>query len=265
VAAEAPIAGSGAPAAAASEAAGASEPTRPDDGDVEGRIAAAAAQTAQLLQRFRPGQSLDDALEAYEREQAALTASAGAAPEPVTAATDLPPEPVAVEPAPELEVEPARIAPEAPEPERIAATAADDAGSDVIPEPAPEPRVDVVPQPTWRIVAPDTTADGVPAPPAGAPGPISEPSVPGAEPQWPARPEWPSQRPVAGGLPFLGRPVAGEGGMDALWAESAREVTTTPAMGSTPKTTGGVQPCVSCGLSLSASARFCRRCGTRQG
>jgi ribosomal protein L40E len=26
----------------------------------------------------------------------------------------------------------------------------------------------------------------------------------------------------------------------------------------------GVQACGECGLSLSASARFCRRCGTRQ-
>jgi ribosomal protein L40E len=26
----------------------------------------------------------------------------------------------------------------------------------------------------------------------------------------------------------------------------------------------GVQSCGECGLSLSASARFCRRCGTRQ-
>jgi ribosomal protein L40E len=30
-------------------------------------------------------------------------------------------------------------------------------------------------------------------------------------------------------------------------------------------TVSGVQPCSSCGLSLSATARFCRRCGTRQG
>ena len=35
-----------------------------------------------------------------------------------------------------------------------------------------------------------------------------------------------------------------------------------PAAG---KTASGVQPCVSCGLSLSATARFCRRCGTLQG
>jgi hypothetical protein len=43
----------------------------------------------------------------------------------------------------------------------------------------------------------------------------------------------------------------------ALWDASAREVA---AAGSAV----AVQSCGSCGLSLSASARFCRRCGTRQ-
>ena len=65
------------------------------------------------------------------------------------------------------------------------------------------------------------------------------------------------------GLPFLGRPAQPTGGIEALWAESAREVASSadPAA----RAAGGVQPCVSCGLSLSATARFCRRCGTRQG
>jgi ribosomal protein L40E len=30
-------------------------------------------------------------------------------------------------------------------------------------------------------------------------------------------------------------------------------------------TAAGIQACLSCGLPLSATARFCRRCGTRQG
>ena len=52
-------------------------------------------------------------------------------------------------------------------------------------------------------------------------------------------------------------------GLEALWAESNREVVTTP--GAPGKAaSGGVQPCVSCGLSLSGTARFCRRCGTLQ-
>ena len=84
-------------------------------------------------------------------------------------------------------------------------------------------------------------------------------------PQWPTAPQWPAAPPrrdaPAGiaGRPFL--PQA-----DALWAASNQEV-----LGAAPAPLAGAaaapqaQPCVSCGLSLSANARFCRRCGTRQG
>jgi hypothetical protein len=47
------------------------------------------------------------------------------------------------------------------------------------------------------------------------------------------------------------------GSTSALWDASAREVT---GLGSAI----AVQGCGACGLSLSSSARFCRRCGTRQ-
>jgi ribosomal protein L40E len=43
----------------------------------------------------------------------------------------------------------------------------------------------------------------------------------------------------------------------AFWDASAREVAAAAA-------NIGVQSCGQCGLSLSANARFCRRCGTRQ-
>jgi ribosomal protein L40E len=43
----------------------------------------------------------------------------------------------------------------------------------------------------------------------------------------------------------------------SFWEASAREVAGV-------MTNIGVQECGQCGLSLSASARFCRRCGTRQ-
>jgi len=46
-------------------------------------------------------------------------------------------------------------------------------------------------------------------------------------------------------------------GTDALWDASAREV-------AAARSAIAVQNCDGCGLSLSASARFCRRCGTRQ-
>ncbi|HEX2883654.1 MAG TPA: hypothetical protein VHQ42_03685 [Candidatus Limnocylindria bacterium] len=63
------------------------------------------------------------------------------------------------------------------------------------------------------------------------------------------------QRPAV--LPYRSRgaaaPVQGTG----FWEASAREVASAPA-------NIGVQSCGECGLSLSANARFCRRCGTRQ-
>jgi hypothetical protein len=51
---------------------------------------------------------------------------------------------------------------------------------------------------------------------------------------------------------------------DAMWAASAQQVVAAPVVGGSAPI-AGVQPCSSCGLSLSANARFCRRCGTRQG
>lgn len=47
------------------------------------------------------------------------------------------------------------------------------------------------------------------------------------------------------------------GSSSALWDASAREV-------AAARSAVAVQSCGSCGLSLSASARFCRRCGTQQ-
>ena len=132
------------------------------------------------------------------------------------------------------------------------------------PEPEERQRPDVITQPTWRIVAPDAAPAPDPAAPPAAPAiaPVSPAPSPVAvtEPQWPTQPEWPNQRAAAS--PAFGR-AASTGGLESLWAESAREVVTAPAA-SAARAAGGVQPCVSCGLSLSATARFCRRCGTRQ-
>jgi ribosomal protein L40E len=125
--------------------------------------------------------------------------------------------------------------------------------------PAPAPVVDdVVPQPVWQMVAPDPTADASVTPPRDAPAVPAAASA--AAPD--AAPQWPTTAGSANGLPFLGRPAAPQGGLEALWAQSSREVTATPAVAG--RANGVVQPCVSCGLSLSANARFCRRCGTPQ-
>jgi len=65
---------------------------------------------------------------------------------------------------------------------------------------------------------------------------------------------------------LAGRPLLPRDDASALWAASAREVLG-PASGGGPAATvtASPQPCVQCGLSLSANARFCRRCGSRQG
>ena len=110
----------------------------------------------------------------------------------------------------------------------------------------------MLPPSTWRICGRNSVA----------PAPANGVELPTAEPQWPPKPEWPAPQ-ASTGLPFLGRPVQPEGGVESLWAASNRElVATPPAPG---RTAGGIQPCISCGLSLSATARFCRRCGTLQG
>jgi hypothetical protein len=231
----------------------------------------AAAQTTGLLRRFRPGQSIDAELEAFERERSEV--SGAATPEQaVEAAT---PEADIAEP----------IAAEAPDEaaatieDGIAAEAPSPASEPALPAPAavPEPQpiaassvTDVVEQPTWAITAPDA-GGGAPLPPTSEPGgsiPLqassAQPGEPGGEPQWPARPQWPGATPAAG-LPFLGRPATGQGGIEALWAASNQElVTAAPPPGRAAPTNAGIQPCVSCGLSLSATARFCRRCGTLQ-
>ncbi len=334
-----------APAAAAAPAEP-TDPLAPVVEEVDDRAAAAAANTSDLLQRFRPGESLDDEIEAYERSHVDAVAPApepvaaseppfvpsvpepspqpepvvpiAAAHEPVDVYPEPEPEPVEafappapiapapgpeiVEAAPEPEVPPAELpewlrpaivlesvaaAPEpepepvaaAPEPEPVAAApepepepvaAAPEPEPEPVaaapePEPEPEPRVDVVPQPTWQIVAPDSTPV-VETPIAPTQEPVQPPTdavAASAEPQWPAQPEWPTREPAAG-LPFLNRPPAATGGIEALWAASAQEVAQVGQATATRPSTG-VQPCVSCGLSLSANARFCRRCGTRQG
>jgi hypothetical protein len=58
-------------------------------------------------------------------------------------------------------------------------------------------------------------------------------------------------------MELAARAAAGLEVPGAFWEASAREVA--GAMSQV-----GVQSCGDCGLSLSASARFCRRCGTRQ-
>ncbi len=206
------------------------------------RAAALASRTRDLLARFRPGQRIDEAIEAFERaeqEAAAEVTSVAKAVVEEVAAEAIPAAPVepvvAVEPM--VAVEPA-AAPKS--------------------EPAPVPAAD---RGGWRVVAPEISA------PEGN-GPLGEPALPAAAsarltaPQWPASPQWPAAAPSTnGGLQCPAPVAAGHApqhtGTDALWVSSSRDVIGRPG--------SGVQACVSCGLPLSATARFCRRCGSRQG
>jgi hypothetical protein len=283
-------------------------------------------QTGSLLRRFRPGQSLDDELAAFERERfgaeaetieptavesatiegptttgepdMATTAALAAEPEaafepiqpadaghvlePVAAELEVPLEPIAAEG--EAEREPVQLEAVAEpefieverEPEPVAAATAEPepvaepilaAEPEPVVEPEPEPlaaaAADIVEQPTWRISAPDVQG-GPAAPLADAPAASTQPTMPSTpqvEPQWPARPQWPAAQ-ASAGLPFLGRPAQPEGGVESLWDASNRELVTTPPTAG--RSASGIRPCVSCGLSLSANARFCRRCGTLQ-
>ena len=163
----------------------------------------------------------------------------------------------------------------AAQPVELAAPPVEPADPPIEPEPEPEPelvRADLVEQPTWRIVSPPATAplvDGHQPTPAPAPAPaqppvqppvqatVVTPPAPAVEPQWPVHPQLIQADPS-----FLAsRQTAAAAATDAVWAASSRNVVDRPA----GAPAGGVQTCSGCGLSLSATARFCRRCGNRQG
>jgi hypothetical protein len=265
-----------APAEAAAEPAPDAQPA-PADRPVDERAAAAAAQTKALLARFRPGQSIDAALEAYEASmaaseaeslpvEAALAEPAAALAEPAPTA----PEPVAAEASEPLAAEPATDAAPEPVAAAMAAEPAEPPALEPAPEPTPEPATaqgpahpsrpadDRVEVPTWRIVAPDPTpANGHPAEPA-------PPIAATGEPRWPGQPEWPAQAPAPDSAAAIMAARLKARDNEALWAASSREVVTTPPLPANSAIQAAVQSCVSCGLSLSATARFCRRCGTPQ-
>ncbi len=244
-----------------------------------------------VVSGLAPGQSLDDAIAAYEQllatEEAETAASlavpaAQGQPEPVTeepVATESE-QPVATEPEQPVATEPEPIATEPP-PEPVAADAEPVAAAPevVAAEPA-RPVRDEIPQPTWPVPTPDAPVPpAVPDAPAPTQAPAASPWLTVAPddappPVWPTTPQWPSpQRPAAASVPdtpttLAGRPLL-QSDATALWAASAQEVLGAAPLGVAPTPvaapTPTAQPCISCGLSLSANARFCRRCGSRQG
>jgi hypothetical protein len=215
-------------------------------------------QTRGFLRRFRPAAA---AIVATGAADATADEPAPAAAEPPAA------EPPAAEPMPEPVEAAAKLAataalaaaePEAAEPETETAAA------EVAPEPgaAAATQVDTIEQPTWRMVAPDVPAPASPETPDAA--------SPAA---WPASTAWPPATPgaavppaapSAAASPWAARLAMSRPETTGIWAASSREV-----LGATPgpgaPAAAAIQACVSCGLSLSATARFCRRCGSRQG
>ena len=237
----------------------------PADPAVEGdRAAAASVRTSELLRRFRPGQSLDAALDAFESALGDGSDVSGptAAPPVAGAEPETHDEPTAE--ADELDADDA-LAAQAEEPwfEPQPDVAADEPAArepEMIGLEAPaSPRDDRVDVPTWRITSPERPTQ-VPA----RPRPVPDKPFPAAasrQPANPPEPQWPRQ-PTTDSLAFLASRDA-RGSADAIWAASSRDVLAPPTAGDAPP--AGIQSCVSCGLSLSATARFCRRCGTRQG
>ncbi len=210
---------------------------------VDHAAATARGQTRGLLARFRLGRRPEAAPSAdASDERAAATAEPGFAPVAL-------PEPAA-EPASELET----TAEPQPEPEPALVQAAAEQAPQPEPEPAPVQAADTVEQPTWRVVAPEAT----PAP----------------RPDWPDAPAWPSPDPQASSpasqapghaaAPWASRLATARPEPVSVWAASTQEVLAAPGAVAGRGPGPAVQTCVSCGLSLSANARFCRRCGTRQ-
>jgi hypothetical protein len=207
------------------------------------------AVPAPAIAGLGPDQTVEEAVAAFEASQ---TEAVEPAAEAIEAEPAVEPEPVA---AAEAEVAEAPLA---------AATAAED----------------VIAQPVWMATPPlpeVPASDAAPglaaAAQAEAPqAPLGGPTQPEwpSPPQWPSQPQWPSRHPTTPRpATILGRPIVPTEGIDALWAASNQEVLGGAPLGAAPRPGGqpaplAAQPCVNCGLSLSANARFCRRCGSAQ-
>lgn len=119
--------------------------------------------------------------------------------------------------------------------------------------PAPPAAPETTPAaPAWQMVAPETPAPAWPPqtpvyepPPRPPVAPWASPAPPSV---WPPAPVARARGPA---WPPASRAVAPD-----VWLESSRDVLDRPG--------SGVRACFSCGLPLSATAHFCRRCGTRQ-
>ena len=169
-----------------------------------------------------------------------------------------------VEPEPEPEPVVAEVEPE-PEPEPVVAEVEPE------PEPAPPRRIAPISETIVRFPRDPRPAASPPDEPAADPiaAAAVSPEVAARRAQMdllglgdpgegPVAPQRPAVMPYRSrGAAATSNQLAGRAGGPSFWEASAREVA--GAAGHI-----GVQNCGHCGLSLSANARFCRRCGTRQ-
>lgn len=223
---------------------------------------AATEPVAATIGGLEPGQNIGDAIAAYE---ASLAPEAFAAAGEPAAVAEVLAEPIA-EPEPnaaaaEMEPETPAGAPIEAPPEPEPVPVAEALTLESRPR-AGAPGVDVIDQPIWPA-APEPVAS--PAAPASRPasGPVTTPEAP----VWPTGPRWPTSMPARSApppAPAVDRLAAlmARSSTDAMWAASSRDLIQPVAVA---QPSAAVQPCTNCGISLSASARFCRRCGTPQG
>ena len=176
------------------------------------------------------------------------------------------PEPVFSEPEPRAVVE---VAPAA------APAAATPAAEPSDATPAAETVESAVPEEPVAAALPATpeTPEAPTAEPAGATDHVAQPvwrapaDPASPAPQWPTGPRWPTGLPTGGTPSSLPPPVdalaalMARNSTEAMWAASSLEILQ-PA--SAAPTIAAIQSCGNCGISLSATARFCRRCGTPQ-
>ena len=199
----------------------------------------------------------------------AEAAPAMAEPEPVAAEAE--PEPVAAEAEPEpvaAEAEPE--APTAPEPEAelpVAAAAEQEAPeAPLTPQPEAELPIAASTRTPPSPIEPIPTAIGKPLPASVVDGPLAwpQPDIAAAafEQQWPDVPVPRRPAPATPAQPAAPAPVQ-QAPQEPPRAALRRMGANLPSVTAPPPILAA-RACPSCGLSLSANARFCRRCGTAQ-
>lgn len=223
----------------------ASAPTRAQPTEALPAAGPAAAETERAAGPAETERAAETAERAIERTGdllARFRPGAGRPPEPAPTAGSAARAPGSVEEPTELG-EPTEV----DEPPAVAAAAEREAaGRPALADEPPAPGSEL---PAAELPAPPTPAAATRRTEPGVPTDTAE------QPVWPA-PSEPPPAPTWPPIHLATRTPGHARAAEAVWAESSRDV-----LG--PRS-GGVQACVACGLPLSATARFCRRCGSPQ-